>query len=81
MFNLSKCSSCLRYIVIMFIFSFDWSEFVLGGSYTVISSEKMLSFHVCSAIERSFINNQRLMKVLNKRYLNYLANKQGHIVI
>lgn len=62
----------------MFIFSFEWSEFVLGGSYTVISSEKMLSFHVCSAIERSFINNQRLMKVLNKRYLNYLAYKQGH---
>ena len=34
-FHLSECSTCLRYIVIMFIFSFDWSEFVLGGRYTV----------------------------------------------
>lgn len=33
------------------------------------------------AIKRSFINNQHLMKVLNKRHLNFLAYNQGHIVI
>lgn len=41
----------------MFIFSFDWLEFVLGGSYMVILFEKMFLFYVCLVIECLFINN------------------------